>query len=363
MKNHPPEILRREVAFTLVELLVSIAVLVLMVVLVSQLTNNATKTTTFSNQRLDSDSQARVAFGRMAYDFENMVNRKDVDVFFVKNNGGSSSAMNDAMYFYSQTPGYYSDPSGKPGRSPLALIGYRIANHDETGNLALLYPDAMLERMAVGLHYDRYAYDPTKTPQRVMPGFLTFEAGATLPTRDSTIPDRADYALGKDSPYNWDGKGVSASFGSGSNLQNSTGIIAEGVFRLEFCFQVKDPAKFSGQKFVVPVAPGKEPWKLAAFAGPGQQTNNTNITMRQIHSDAAAVIVTIAVIDPKNREIVSVADLEKAAQALPDGNDPSVARTWIQKINDGSLQSAAKIPQRAATSLRVYQRAFYLNPQ
>ena len=58
---------------------------------------------------------------------------------------------------------------------------------------------------------------------------------------------------------------------------------------MEFCFQVKDPTKYNGNSFVVPVAPTATPWTSVAFSGPGATTGNANISMRQVYSDVAAV--------------------------------------------------------------------------
>src|SRR5438105_265062 len=96
--------------FTLVELLVSVAVLVLLVLFVTTLVNSAATITTVSNKRMDADSQARQLLDRMAIDFAQMVKRNDLD-FFAKgttapNSVGGAMIVNDQIAFYSQVPGY-----------------------------------------------------------------------------------------------------------------------------------------------------------------------------------------------------------------------------------------------------------------
>src|SRR5437879_1770459 len=87
--------------FTLVEMLVSTAVLVLLILVVTQLVNSTALTATGSRKHTDADGQARMIFDRMANDFGRMVIRKDVDYLFTKQAG------NDGMVFYSEAPAYF----------------------------------------------------------------------------------------------------------------------------------------------------------------------------------------------------------------------------------------------------------------
>jgi uncharacterized protein (TIGR02599 family) len=69
--------------FSLVELLLSITVLALLLLMVSQLMNTATAITRTGNKHMDVDTQARAVFDRMAVDFAQMLKRTDVD-YYVK---------------------------------------------------------------------------------------------------------------------------------------------------------------------------------------------------------------------------------------------------------------------------------------
>src|SRR5438093_1385328 len=77
-------------AFTIIELLVSVAVLVVLVLLVSRLFSSAATITTSGNKRMTADAQLRPLFDRMAIDFSQMVKRSDVD-YYLKS---SSNAQN-----------------------------------------------------------------------------------------------------------------------------------------------------------------------------------------------------------------------------------------------------------------------------
>ena len=127
-------------AFTIVELLVSVAVLVVLVLLVSRLFSSAAAVTTSGNKRMDAEAQTRPLFERVAVDFSQMVKRSDLD-FFGKNTAspnsiGGSMTGNDQIAFYSTVAGYY--PSSG-SQSPISLIAYRINAQNK------------LERVAKGL--------------------------------------------------------------------------------------------------------------------------------------------------------------------------------------------------------------------
>src|SRR5262249_24029867 len=67
--------------FTVVEILVSVAVLVVLVLFLSRLFSSAAAVTAAGNKRMDSDAQIRPLFDRMAVDFAQMVKRSDVDYY------------------------------------------------------------------------------------------------------------------------------------------------------------------------------------------------------------------------------------------------------------------------------------------
>src|SRR5581483_9053711 len=154
-------------AFTLVELLVSMAVLTLLFVVMSQLVNSTTIVSTSSRKQLDADSEARVVFDRMLLDFERMIKRKDVDFLFSKQSGGGNSGSNDKFFFYSEAPAYA--PSSLSFKSPVALIGYRVNSSYQ------------LERLGKMLTWSTTGSNPGSVV------FLTFPPGSTTPIPGSTL--------------------------------------------------------------------------------------------------------------------------------------------------------------------------------
>lgn len=126
-------------AFTLVELLVSVTVLTLLVVMFSSMVNSAATVATRGNKRMDSDSQVRPVFDRMAVDFSQMVKRSDVD-YYVKSIVDPEPG-NDLIAFFCNAQGYYPSTGST---SPISLVAYRI-NSSAGSSLN------RMERMSKGL--------------------------------------------------------------------------------------------------------------------------------------------------------------------------------------------------------------------
>ncbi len=195
-------------AFTLVELLVSMAVLTLLIVLVAQLTTGATSTTTSSTKRMDDEGQARLVLDRLSLDFSKMVKRSDVDYGF------SKTAGNDALSFYAETSGY--PPAGAPSGTTyrtLSVVGYRI---DTTG--ATPYT---LDRGAKALAWGEMTFTPLVSGNQTQ---------SLVPANSLPVIANADYE-----------------------------VLADQVFRLEFTYLLKatstlaatPPAKISDVAAVV----------------------------------------------------------------------------------------------------------------
>lgn len=145
---------KRESAFTLTELLVSIAVLVGLVLLISRLFVTANNVTGSNRKRMDVDGQVRPLFARLAVDFTQIVRRSDVD-YYLKS-ASNPQIGNDQMAFYSAVPGYYPSTGSQ---SPFSVVAYRIS------------PQNRLERMAKGLLWN--GVSPSSTPIVFLPSTLS----------------------------------------------------------------------------------------------------------------------------------------------------------------------------------------------
>jgi prepilin-type N-terminal cleavage/methylation domain-containing protein len=164
---------KRSPAFTLTELLVSIAILAVLVLVISRLIVSASNITISGNKRMDADGQVRPLFERFAVDFAQMIKRPDAD-FFGKGTGAPNSvggAMpgNDRFAFYATVPGYHASGVSP---SPVALLAYRISTNK-------------LERMAKALWWN--GASPSGFPIVFLP--LTIAGNWTAATNADSDPD------------------------------------------------------------------------------------------------------------------------------------------------------------------------------
>lgn len=121
--------------FTLIEMLVSFAILGMLVVLVAQMVGSVAIVTAASGKRMSADDEVRTAFDRMAGDIAGMITRPEVNPLWVKKSG------NDEFYFYSQAPASFTNAVN----SQIALIGYRVTTNG-------------LERLGRGLGWDEILF-------------------------------------------------------------------------------------------------------------------------------------------------------------------------------------------------------------
>src|SRR6266480_722004 len=130
--------------FTIAELLVSVFVVTIIILMVAQLMTSATAITRTGSKHIDTDTQARVVFDRMALDFAQMLKRTDVD-YYVKQRaaynghgnghgwgrGKNGDKGSDQIAFFSAVPGYYpSNPAGE--HSPISLVAYRVTESTQS---------------------------------------------------------------------------------------------------------------------------------------------------------------------------------------------------------------------------------------
>jgi hypothetical protein len=160
-----------------------------------------------------------------------------------------------------------------------------------------------MERMGKGLVWN--GVDPSYTPVAFMP--ITIAASWAAATSSST----------SDAAYE---------------------VIGSQVFRFEYCYQLTD-----GSLSITPPLDGSSHADL---------------------SQIAAIIVDIAVIDPKSRVLLTPAQIASLAAQLTDwpfntsAQQPSYLRTQWQT----TLNANTTLPRPALSGIRLYQRFFYLSP-
>src|SRR4030095_8714802 len=329
--------------FTLAELLVSVFVLVIIILLVAQLMTSATAITRTGNKNIDTDTQARVVFDRMALDFAQMLKRTDID-YYVKQRqnynghgnghgwgqGHNGDLGSDQIAFFSLVPGYYPQASYE---SPISLVAYRV-NEDNSSNPAY----GRLERIAKGLLWN--GVSNSDIPIIFFP--LTIDA--TWPA----------------STHNFAGGNPNLS------RDNDYETIGPGVFRFEYYYLLK-----SGR-----VTDWPWDWRDPQFQDPDQQTISTPrpIGLSQVE----AIAVAIAVIDPAGRALINAVAPDRILDIAADmadfkswrGNGIGAPRTgeleaeWntvVQSISQtGQTPSHQPVPPEAAKAIRIYNRYFDL---
>lgn len=350
-------------AFTLVEMLVSITVLVLLVAGVAQLMSSATTAVTNSRKHVDADSQERVIFDRMADDFSRMVTRGDVDFIFHTQTGVAGSGKNDKIFFYSEGPAFFGGNASGSDISNVSLIGYRIHLNPDPKDSTKLIPQ--LERLSKGLSWDGAPDPSVTTPGGLV--FLTYPSGSSVPVTGSTLAGGWGASIGS----------VANNYDDGTDQNYHT--VGEQVYRLEMSFLLKD-----GTISVKPITSPASTTNNLTAAGPPAASNGIaqnyvvgsrwfdTSTMKgyiclsaapgaavwhQIGiQDISAVILGLGVLDSTSREIVASADAVEGA--LPDAvNGTPILKTW----NDSAYLTTSGVPQSAAAQLRIYQRHFYLH--
>lgn len=382
--------------FTLAELLVSMVVLLILVVLAAQLINNTTALTGQSGRSMDADAQARLVLDRVSADFARFDRRGGMDSLFAKIDGGGSADPNDKLFFYSTGTGFYSTAGTFTAQdnTGFSLVGYRVGTPN-----ANLPKSLQLERLGKTLTWTG-GYTPAPSP--LPPGgtggapgsplFLSFPANSLFPFPASTLAGAYGTAIGTNPPAYSNG------------VDGDYHVLGEQVFRLEFCFLLRDGTLANRplrDRAANPVL-GMPRWTVTAglptaaadatqgyAAGPAGSGAaslwfNDTVGAKRVYRCASAekgaavwvpgglegvsaIVVAIATLDNVNR--VRAPDTVRIALTLPDPTDAelvgtpprTMAVTWNQAVVQPNFAASAGIPPSVAASIRIYQRFIYLN--
>lgn len=172
----------RDGGFSLVELLVSLVVVALLTICLAKVVDNAATVTVWGTKRIDTASNVRPFFARLAADFSQMIRRKDSSYYMKLSPAPNDEAGNDQISFFSLVDGFYpmSTTIGEVEQPQTTLISYRVN------------PQYQLERMAKSLPFAGQAR-PTPCPS------LPFGALRTLssswPSAISATATDVDYTV------------------------------------------------------------------------------------------------------------------------------------------------------------------------
>jgi type II secretion system protein J len=321
-------------AFTLAELLVSVGVLVLLVLLATQLLNSAATITTLSHKQMDADSQARQFFDRMAIDFAQMVKRSDVDYYLKSSAAAPLRSVlqpgNDQIAFYSTLSGYY-PPTG--AQSPISLVAYRVN------------PQNKLERMGKGLVWN--AVSTSNTPVV----FIPIPVASPLPVGELPVPTPTPPLPTPAWPQ-----------AGNSNADPDYEVVGPQVFRFEYFYLLKGGTDSTGGPLSSILS--DTPW----------DTRIVTHTSPEGMQDVAAIVVDIAVIDPKSKALLTNSQINTLASSLIDWGAtscPSCPTQTQWRTTPGLLlaqwrntvdANAIGLPLPMLSGVRLYERRFYLSP-
>ena len=356
---------KRPCAFTLAELVVSLGVLVLLVLLFTQLLNNAATITTLGHGRMDVDSQAREVLDRMAIDFAKMVKRADID-YYLKSPGNPQTG-NDQIAFYASSPGYFGTvPTPAPTyttKSPISLVAYRINPNSTWSSYN------RMGRLGHGLAWNAFSSGSASTgwpPIMFLPQTITGTWNSVL------FPS--------------------------TEVSSEYEVIGPQVFRFEYYYLISgqfEPGAIPAPTPIpsaTPPFPSNIPWDTTCACPSATPTVAPTATPTPIATptptplptplppavcchlspqgmqDVVAIVVDIAVIDPKTRGLVTNAQLARLNGA--DGSPP-VLVDFAPGMTTGQLLAQWRaaldantigLPQPAVSGIRVYERYMYLSP-
>jgi len=336
----------------LIEIMVAVAVLVILIVFVAQLTNSATAITRVGTKHMDADTQARTVLDRFGFDIGRMIRRNDLDYYIKgaaaytghgnghgwgkKLTGGQQGS--DQCAFFASVPGYYPQSSGQ---GPISLVAYRINQNSTTAT----EPYLQLQRMGKGLLWNGVV---TENPKASTVYPIVF-----LPNTISGIPSWSA-AVNDDN--------------SGQSIDADYEVVGSQVFRFEYWYLLK-----SGILTDVP-------WDQAATPAH---------TWLNGWTDVQAIAVAIAVVDPRARALIPSTTLLDIASDLDDFKtapgrgiggqkkvgdieyrwntvlfgDPADLANTPGILNRGTTTAGSRVPREVMKSIRIYVRYFDLREQ
>ena len=288
------------------------SVLVLLVFLFTQLLNSAATIMTLGNKGMDADSQARQLLDRMAIDFDQMLKRTDVS-YYVKALG-NTEAGNDQTAFFSAVPGYYPLGSTSTQQSPVSLVAYRVNSNPASRSYN------KLERLGKGLVWNGVSTDPSLAPIVFLPVTISTMWLYAI----SQIPD--------------------------PSTPSAYEVIGPDVFRFEYYYLLSSSPSVGTAN------------QLSAGAWSSTDTFSVK--------DVAAIVVAIAVIEPKSKVLLRDSDLASLGSSLIDfggaGAPSCPSPQWQlpgQLLAQWQcvLDANTSLPRPAISGIRLYERYFYLS--
>jgi prepilin-type N-terminal cleavage/methylation domain-containing protein len=294
--------------FSLVEVIVAIAVLALIVLILNQMFSGSSVAISQSNEGIGALDASQAVFQQIGSDVSRMLLRDDVDYSFVKNaaNTPGNLAGNDTFSFYARTTGLASTGSVTTGTPrALSVVQYQIATNANNNQ--------ELDYGALQIDWDNSGSTP-----------FVLTSATQLLTPPNTLPTVSSFTT-----------------------------LAPEVIRMEICFQLFNDPNGNATPQLLTITP---PVYVAASPAP----TGTKIAIPRPIRNVAGILVGIVVIDPKSRLLLPVGTDLKVAQLFPDAAaNEDLLSLWTPDNTPAKLE-AAGVPVKAVSGVRIYQKYFPL---
>jgi prepilin-type N-terminal cleavage/methylation domain-containing protein len=325
----------RQHAFTLVELLVAISVVLIIGLLVSQMIKTTGDTTRLSNRSIDAAAQVRLAFDRLGLDLAAMLRRADVD--FIATN--QTSAANYALQFFAEVASPGIEPASN--NRGISLVAYQVANHQDNRGVDGA-ARSCLQRSATPIPWQL----PNEWGTAMFMGIKDNGSVVRINRADTTFPTVLLDEL--------DGK---------------FDILAPGIIRMIIGFQLYpdgQPVRLCGESS--PVAEGAvgqtvytAPARVTAIPDHAS-TEYLEAANLADYSRVSALIIGFVAVDDNSLKMLTGSQINSLSAAFVyPANGETPLKKWSPLAdNPAALPNTVPLPARQA--LKVFQRAYPINP-
>lgn len=295
-------------AFSLLEVLVSAAVLALLLGLLLSVVTSTSRTSRTAERRLDATSMARTVFERMAVDLATIVWDGDCTLIVGTGRADDTAArISDSFAFVCRARNIQTDYAISGGYPRLAAVCYNIGRHTNE-NLGFR---------------DTNANDKPLALTRIL--------------RDVQWSQQpAEHAGLIDGNINFGFEDVAES-------SVSFRAIGEGIFRMAVVVHLKDGRLLPANSPDLPVLP--------SFTYPNASRMDSGVSVSLDLRKVSAITIGLAVLDMKS-QILSVSSLDQIAQTLPR---PAEGELPVASWEAISLSGIRQIDRE---NLRFFQRTF-----
>lgn len=341
----PPRRLRA--GFTLVELLVAMAVLALILVLVGQIISHTSSTIGSSTRNISVDQMAGTVLDRIGAELSAMVTKGPATLIAIKNTSGS-----DGLAFVSNGRG--EDLGYATNSIRLSVWGCGVAPQSDyvaSGSTSTALPMVCLGSGALLFNGTNGSWEQATTNMLISNTVLQAAANDVSNWMSATAPvTTAGAGLGAPEPLNL------------------------GTFRLEVCFLRSDGQLINGSGTSTNALPLNRNFLSSAAAGSVTQypvafnakdTNLYDANGNPLY--VRAIVVGIAVIDPQSQKQLGPTLLNKLSSTnvfpkAADGQSPLQA--WdFSRVNSSPVtyNQLSSISPLALRYIHIYQRYFYVD--